>query len=94
MTQKEVLDELKGLVVERLKFDPRRAAEIYLRSEPQKLSNEEIQALLRDRSTDYHVAPAGVMAYARFMVKNGMLKAPPESWKDVFFPFVYERGGE
>ena len=28
MTQKEVLDELKGLVVERLKFDPRRAAEV------------------------------------------------------------------
>jgi acyl carrier protein len=30
MTQKEVLDELKGLVVERLKFDPRRAAEMTL----------------------------------------------------------------
>ena len=28
MTQKEVLDELKALVVERLKFDPRRAAEM------------------------------------------------------------------
>ena len=30
MTQKEVLDELKGLIVERLKFDPRRAAEMTL----------------------------------------------------------------
>jgi len=30
MTQKEVLDELKGLVVERLRFDPRRAAEMTL----------------------------------------------------------------
>src|SRR4029453_2406725 len=28
MTQKEVLDELKALIVERLKFDPRRAAEM------------------------------------------------------------------
>jgi acyl carrier protein len=28
MTQKEVLDELKVLIVERLKFDPRRAAEM------------------------------------------------------------------
>jgi acyl carrier protein len=28
MTQKEILDELKELVVERLKFDPRRAAEM------------------------------------------------------------------
>src|SRR5581483_11241824 len=30
MTQKEVLDELKELVVERLKFDPRRAADMTL----------------------------------------------------------------
>ena len=28
MTQKEILDELKSLIVERLKFDPRRAAEM------------------------------------------------------------------
>ena len=30
MTQKEVLDELKALIVERLKFDPSRAAEMTL----------------------------------------------------------------
>jgi acyl carrier protein len=30
MTQKEVLDELKAIMVERLKFDPRRAAEMTL----------------------------------------------------------------
>jgi len=28
MTQKEILDELKALIVERLKFDPRRAADM------------------------------------------------------------------
>ena len=30
MTQKEVLDELKVIVVERLRFDPRRAADMTL----------------------------------------------------------------
>jgi acyl carrier protein len=30
VTQKEVLDELKTIVVERLRFDPRRAAEMTL----------------------------------------------------------------
>ena len=30
MTQKEVLDELKAIVVERLRFDPRRAADLAL----------------------------------------------------------------
>jgi acyl carrier protein len=28
MTQKEILDELKAIIVERLRFDPRRAAEM------------------------------------------------------------------
>jgi NitT/TauT family transport system substrate-binding protein len=73
--------------------DPRRAAEIYLKSEPQKLSNEEIQAQLQDGTTVFQVEPAGVVTYADFMVKTGMLKAKPDSWKDVFLPNVYERGG-
>jgi ABC-type nitrate/sulfonate/bicarbonate transport system substrate-binding protein len=73
--------------------DPRRAADIYLKSEPQKLSNEEVQTLLQDRSTVYQVAPSGLMAYAEFMVKTGMLKTKPDSWRDVFFPYVYESGG-
>ena len=30
MTQKEMLDELKAIVVERLRFDPRRAADMTL----------------------------------------------------------------
>ena len=30
MTQKEIVDELKTIVVERLKFDPRRAADMTL----------------------------------------------------------------
>ena len=30
MTQKEVLDELKAIIVERLRFDPRRAADMTL----------------------------------------------------------------
>jgi NitT/TauT family transport system substrate-binding protein len=73
--------------------DPRQAAEIYLKSEPQKLTNEEVQTLLQDRSTIYQVEPAGLMAYAEFMVKSGMLKTKPDSWRDVFFPYVHEKGG-
>jgi hypothetical protein len=34
-----------------------------------------------------------LVAYAEFMVKTGMLKTKPDSWKDVFFPYVYEKGG-
>ena len=34
MTEKEVLDELKTIVVERLRFDPARAADMKLRRDP------------------------------------------------------------
>jgi NitT/TauT family transport system substrate-binding protein len=76
-----------------IETNPRRAAEIYLKSEPQKFGNEEVQSQLKDGTTVYKLEPAGVMAFAAFMVKSGMLKAKPGSWKDVFLPNVYERGG-
>jgi NitT/TauT family transport system substrate-binding protein len=74
--------------------NPRRAAEIYLKSEPQKLSNEEVQSQLKDGTTIYKLEPAGVMAFADFMQKSGMLKTKPGSWKDVFLSNVYEKGGD
>jgi NitT/TauT family transport system substrate-binding protein len=76
-----------------IRTNPRRAAAIYLKSEPQNLANEEVQAQLRDGTTVYKLEPAGVMEFANFMAKSGMLKTKPESWKDVFLPNVYERGG-
>jgi NitT/TauT family transport system substrate-binding protein len=67
------------------KENPRRAAEIYLAAEPAKLSI--------DGSTIPQVAPQGVMALATFMARTGMLKTPPQSWKDVFFPLIHDRDG-
>jgi NitT/TauT family transport system substrate-binding protein len=73
--------------------NPRRAAEIYLASEPAKLSIDAVVEILRDGSTVPQVAPQGVMALATFMAKTGMLKTPPQSWKDVFFPLIHDRAG-
>ncbi len=75
------------------KENPRRAAEIYLASEPAKLAIEDVVEILRDGSTIPQVAPQGVMALAAFMTKTGMLKTPPRSWKEVFFPLVHDRDG-
>jgi NitT/TauT family transport system substrate-binding protein len=75
------------------KENPRRAAEIYLASEPAKLSVDDVIEILRDGSTVPQVAPQGMMALAGFMAKTGMLKTPPESWKEVFFPLVHDLDG-
>jgi NitT/TauT family transport system substrate-binding protein len=75
------------------KGNPRRAAEIYLAAEPAKLSVDDVVAILRDGSTVPQTAPQGVMALAGFMARTGMLKTPPQSWKDVFFPLIHDRDG-
>lgn len=75
------------------KDNPRRAAEIYLAAEPAKLTIDETIAILHDGSTVPQVAPQGVMTLAGFMAKRGMLKTPPQSWKDVFFPILHDRDG-
>jgi sulfonate transport system substrate-binding protein len=75
------------------KQNPRRAAEIYLAAEPAKLSVEDVVEILRDGSTVPQTAPQGVMALAGFMARTGMLKTPPQSWKDVFFPLIHDRDG-
>jgi NitT/TauT family transport system substrate-binding protein len=73
--------------------NPHRAAEIYLAAEPAKLSIDDVVAILRDGSTIPQVTPQGVMALATFMARTGMLKAPPQSWKDAFFPLIHDRDG-
>jgi NitT/TauT family transport system substrate-binding protein len=76
-----------------IKTNPRSAAEIYLKSEPQKLSNEEVQAQLTDGTTIFEAAPSGVGTYAAFMLKTGMIKTKPQSWKEIFLSNAYARGG-
>ena len=39
------------------------------------------------------LAPENTMKFARFMVTNGMLKAPPDSWREYFFPEIHSVDG-
>lgn len=77
-----------------IKDDPKRAAEIYIKSETVKLSQEEVEAILKDGSTTFDVTPHGVMDYAQMMQKQGFMKAIPKSWDDVFLPLLKGRKGD
>ncbi len=76
-----------------IRENPRRAAEIALASEPQKLTPEAVTALLTDGSIVPQAAPQGVMAFGTFMARTGMLKEAPHSWKDAFFPIAHDLAG-
>ena len=74
--------------MQRIKIDRRRAAEIYLKNEPSKMTLEFVEKLLADPENTYTVQPSGIMAYADFMHRTGQLKDKPATWEDAFFQFL------
>lgn len=74
--------------------DPKRAAEIYLKVEPQKtMSLEDVQALLVELKDEFDTGVYGIKAVADFMGRIGQLKAPPARWQDAYAPALHGRQG-
>ncbi|NIE73581.1 ABC transporter substrate-binding protein [Pantoea sp. Ap-967] len=68
-----------------IRKEPRKAAELFLASEPSSLSLDQVEDMLRQVSGEWSVQPTGVMALADFMVRSGALKKAPDDWRAVFF---------
>jgi NitT/TauT family transport system substrate-binding protein len=77
-------DEANAWIVQ----NPKDAAELYLRKEPQKLSADEVRDLLVNGDIKFSTVPENSLKIARFMAKLGRLHEEPASWKDFFFPIV------
>jgi NitT/TauT family transport system substrate-binding protein len=73
--------------------DPAAAAAIWVKAENSKLTAEYIEKLIRLPENEWTLVPKKIMAYAEFMSRVGMLPGKPASWRDVFFPNVYQRPG-
>lgn len=58
-----------------------------------KSSDDDILRILDDPDTHFTVTPEGVMEFAGFMHRVGILKVMPESWRDVFVPEIADRPG-
>ncbi|ANC03308.1 hypothetical protein AB688_14640 [Pseudomonas putida] len=76
-----------------IRREPRKAAELFLASEPSSLSLDQVEAMLRQVSGEWSVQPTGVMALADFMVRSGALKKAPDDWRAVFFAPVADGEG-
>jgi NitT/TauT family transport system substrate-binding protein len=73
--------------------DKKAAAEAYLRISKDKATVSEILAMLNDPGIVYTTTPQNVMKYVDFMVKVGVVKVRPDSWKDLFFPNIHGAAG-
>jgi NitT/TauT family transport system substrate-binding protein len=73
--------------------DKKAAAEAYLRISKDKDSVADILAMLNDPAIVFTMVPQNIMTYANFMAKIGMIKAKPDSWKEMFFPNAHGAAG-
>ena len=69
------------------------AARIYSTSAKVKTPEAETLRMISDPDVRYTLAPQGVMIYANFLNRVGVIKVKPERWQDVFAPEVHKQPG-
>jgi len=73
--------------------DKAAAAALYLRMTGNKQSIDSLRAILADPDIEYTLTPQKIKQYADFMQQVGSIKVKPDSWKDLFFPEIYDLHG-
>ena len=76
-----------------VKSDKRKAAEIYLKLSPEKVTVDEMVEILRDPQVISSLAPMGVTKFVDFAYRTGTIKKKPDSWRDLFFPEAHALPG-
>ena len=61
--------------------DPAAAAKIYLDATKEKYSIDEVVSMIKAPNVVYSTTPNATMVFANFMVKTGLIKTRPASWK-------------
>jgi NitT/TauT family transport system substrate-binding protein len=79
--------------VEFIAADKAEAARIYVGAARVKSSEAEILRIIKDPDVRFTAAPEGIMIYANFMHRVGLLKVKPATWKDVFVSELHDLPG-
>ncbi|HYE94513.1 MAG TPA: ABC transporter substrate-binding protein [Terriglobales bacterium] len=72
---------------------PAEAAKLYVSSEKSRSSQDEILRDMKAEGIKYTLTPTGLMKFAGFMQKIGMIKTVPASWKDYAFEHLHGLSG-
>lgn len=83
------LDEASEMIAK----DPKGAATIYLAASKEKISVDELAALITQPGAIFSATPKRSMLYADYMYRIGMIKTKATGWKDYFFPMIHDRPG-
>jgi len=69
------------------------AAKIYANAANVKTSEALVLRILEDPENKYAIVPVGMMKFADFMHRVGLMKTAPDSWKDLFFAEIHDLPG-
>jgi NitT/TauT family transport system substrate-binding protein len=83
------LKEATGIVDK----DRAKAAGYWIADVHSKLPLEKVAAVVSGPEVKWTMAPENTMKFANFMHSVGTLKVAPQSWRDLFFPEIYDLSG-
>jgi len=73
--------------------DKRGAAALWIEDSKSKLALDMVGKIVASPQVQWTLTPENTMKYADFMASVGTLKVKPASWKDYFFPDIYDVNG-
>lgn len=78
---------LAGLeeAIQLIKTDPRKASELYLANTREKVSVDDLTAMITAPGVIYSTTPYNTAKVADLFVRAGIMKQKPKSWQDYFF---------
>jgi NitT/TauT family transport system substrate-binding protein len=83
------VDEASDMVAN----DPKLAAEIYVRVTKEKITVDELVAVIKQPGAVFSGTPQRSMLWAEYMHRIGLIKQKPKSWKDFTFSNIHDRNG-
>jgi ABC-type nitrate/sulfonate/bicarbonate transport system substrate-binding protein len=76
-----------------VEHNPKQAAEFWVEDSKSKLPLDTAAKIVGGKQVHWTMVPENTMKYADFMSSVGRIKVKAESWKDYFFPDIYDLKG-
>lgn len=85
----EALSEAMNMI----NSDKRRAAQLYVEMAKDKEGADAVYKIMSDPQLQYNQTPRNIVKFMEFKHRTHTLKTLPSSWKDLFFPNVWNLAG-
>lgn len=79
--------------MKQIKADPAGTAAVWIKADKSKLSQPEVEKMIRLPENEWTTVPKKIMAYAEFMNRVGTLAVKPANWQEVFFADIHKLPG-